>query len=147
LLLGIGMMTIVLEDSRIQIQRLDALNTITHQISDSRTIDFEPTVSTILDELIRITRAKAAWFRTLQGDKLVLAAHRGLSDNFARKTATIETSKSISGFALRESEVYVVRAEESQPEFRQAIADEGLHHLLLVPVEGKNSRIGMFILG
>ncbi len=82
LLLGIGMMTIVLEDSRVQIQRLDTLNTITHQISDSR--DFDSTVSTILDEIRGITRARAAWFRTLQGDKLVLSAHRGLSANFRR---------------------------------------------------------------
>ena len=70
LLLGISMMTIVLEDSRIQVQRLDALNTITHQISDSR--EFDPTVGTILEELRRITRAKAAWFRMLEGDKLGL---------------------------------------------------------------------------
>jgi PAS domain S-box-containing protein len=145
LLLGIGIMTIVLEDSRVQIQRLDALNTITHQISDSR--DFESTVSTILDEIRRITRAKAVWFRTLQGDKLVLAVHRGLSDAFVQRIETIETGKSVSGFALRESEVYVVRVSESQPELRQTIADEGIHHLLLVPVEGKSSRVGMFILG
>ena len=49
LLLGLGIMTIVLEDSRTQVQRLDALNTITHQISDSR--EFDPTVGTILEEL------------------------------------------------------------------------------------------------
>jgi two-component system NtrC family sensor kinase len=147
LLLGIGMMTIVLEDSRVQIQRLDALNTITNQISDSRAKDFEPTVNTILDELIRITRAKAAWFRTLHGDKLVLTAQRGLSESFAQKIAAVETNKGVSGFALREGEVCVVRAGESQLELRQIIADEGLHHLLLVPVEGKGSRVGMFILG
>jgi len=145
LLLGLGMMTIVLEDSRTQVQRLDALNTITHQISDSR--EFDPTVGTILEELRRITRAKAAWFRTLEGDKLELAAHRGLSQTFVDKVATIETSRSASGFALREGEVYVVRAAESTPDIREALVAEGIHHLLLVPVEGKNSPVGMFVLG
>jgi PAS domain S-box-containing protein len=145
LLLGIGMMTIVLEDSRVQIQRLDVLNTITHQISDSQ--EFEPTVGTVLEELRTITRAKAAWFRILQGDRLVMAAHRGLSEAFTRTLATIETARSVSGFALRESEVYVVRAAESVPEIRPIIAEEGFHHLVLVPVEGKTSRVGMFILG
>src|SRR5262249_59080841 len=82
LLLGIGIMTIVLEDSRVQIQRLDALNTITHQISDSR--DFDSTVNTILDEIIGITHAKAVWFRTLQGDKLVMTASKGLSESFVQ---------------------------------------------------------------
>ena len=80
LLLGLGMMTIVLEDSRTQVQRLDALNTITHQISDSR--EFDPTVGTILEELRRLTRAKAAWFRTLAGDKLELAAHTAALTGF-----------------------------------------------------------------
>src|ERR1700704_5590351 len=70
LLLGISMMTIVLDDSRTQVRRLDALNTITHQISDSR--EFEPTVGTILEELRKITRAKASWFRMLEGDRLDL---------------------------------------------------------------------------
>ena len=66
-------------------------NTITHQISDSR--EFDPTVGTILEELRRLTRAKAAWFRTLEGEKLELAAHRGLSQAFVEKVATIETAK------------------------------------------------------
>lgn len=145
LLLGISMMTIVLEDSRIQVQRLDALNTITHQISDSR--EFDPSVGTILEELRKITRAKASWFRMLEGDKLALVAHRGLSQEFVDKVATIETSRSVSGFALREGEVYVVRATESAPEICQALVAEGIHHLLLVPVEGKHSPVGMFVLG
>jgi PAS domain S-box-containing protein len=145
LLLGLGMMTIVLEDSRTQVQRLDTLNTITHQISDSR--EFDPTVGTILEELRRLTRAKAAWFRTLAGDKLELAAHRGLSQAFIDTVSTVDTGRGVSGFALREGEVYVLRWTESAPEIRAALNREGMHHLLLVPVEGKNSPVGMFILG
>jgi PAS domain S-box-containing protein len=145
LLLGISMMTIVLDDSRVQVRRLDALNTITHQISDSR--DFEPTVATILEELIQITGAKAAWFRMLADDKLTMAAHRGVSQLFVDKVAIIETSRSVSGAALREGEVYVVQARESVPEIREALIAEGIHHLVLVPVEGKNSSVGMFVLG
>ena len=86
------MMTIVLEDSRTQVQRLDALNTITHQISDSR--EFEPTVGTILEELRKITRAKAAWFRMLEGDKLAIGRPAGaVSQAFVEKVATVETAK------------------------------------------------------
>src|SRR5438270_4026060 len=89
LFLGIGMMTVVLEDARAQIQRLDALNTITHQVSDSR--DFEPTVGTILEELRKITRAKASWFRMLEGERLTMASYRGVSQEFAEKVAVVET--------------------------------------------------------
>ena len=145
LLLGIGIMTIVLDDSRVQVQRLDTLNTITHQISDSR--EFEFTVAMILEELRKITRAKASWFRILRGESLVMAGHRGLSQAFIDTVATIETSRSISGFALREGEIYIVQTKESSPEVREALISEGIHHFLLVPVEGKHSRVGMFVLG
>jgi hypothetical protein len=76
-----------------------------------------------------------------------MAAHRGLSQAFVDKVTTIETARSVSGFALREGDVYVVRAAESTPEIRAALISEGIHHLLLVPVEGKNSPVGMFVLG
>src|SRR5579864_3400029 len=71
----------------------------------------------------------------------------GLSQIFVDKVTTIETARSVSGFALREGEVYVVRSAESTPEIRAALISEGIHHLLLVPVEGKNSPVGMFVLG
>jgi PAS domain-containing protein len=146
LLLGISMMTIVLDDSRVQIQRLDVLNTITNQISESR--EFEPTVAVVLEELTQISRAKAAWFRVLEGDKLVLTAHRGLSASFADKARAIDVNQSVSGFALREGEVYVMRAAEAAPEVRTVLKREDIHHVILVPVEGRqHSQIGTFALG
>jgi len=145
LLLGISIMTVVLDDSRIQIQRLDALNTITQQISGSR--DFEPTVLNILQELRRISHAQGAWFRILDGGHLVLSAHCGVSQRFVEKAAMVEIANSVSNFVLRNSEVYVVRTLESQPELRRALIAEGIHHLLLVPVEGKTSQVGTFVLG
>jgi PAS domain S-box-containing protein len=146
LLLGISMMTIVLDDSRVQIQRLDVLNTITNQISESR--EFEPTVTVVLEELTQISRAKAAWFRVLEGDKLVLAAHRGLSQLFFEKTRIVDVNHSVSGFALREGEVYVMRAAEAAPEISTVLKHEGIHHVVLVPVEGRqHSQIGVFGLG
>lgn len=145
LLLGISMVMIVLDDSRVQIQRLDVLNTITNQISASR--DFEPTVAVVLEELTQISRAKAAWFRVLEGDKLVLAAHRGLSPAFARQGSAVEVNRSVSGFALREGQVYVMRSAEAAPEVASILKGDRIHHVLLVPVEGRHSQIGIFALG
>lgn len=146
LLLGISMMVIVLDDSRVQIQRLDVLNTITNQISESR--EFEPTVAVVLDELTQISRAKAAWFRVLEGDKLVLAAQRGLSSAFASNAQAIDVNLSISGFALREGEVYVMQASEAVAEVSALLKNDRIHHVILVPVEGRqHTRIGVFALG
>ncbi|HEX5432841.1 MAG TPA: PAS domain S-box protein, partial [Candidatus Angelobacter sp.] len=146
LLLGISMMVIVLDDSRVQIQRLDVLNTITNQISESR--EFEPTVAVVLEELTQISRAKAAWFRVLEGDHLVLAAQRGLSSTFVVRAHAIDANLSISGFALREGEVYVMRTSEAAPELGEMLKNDGIHHIIVVPVEGRqHSRIGVFALG
>jgi PAS domain S-box-containing protein len=145
LLLGISMMTIVLDDSRIQIERLNVLNRITQQISDSQ--DFDPTLATVLDELMEIAGARAVWFRMLDGDKLVMAAHRGLSQDFVDQARIIDTTKSVSGAALRDSEVYVLRIRDATPETRGLLRAEGIHHLVMVPVEGKSSRIGLLALG
>ncbi|HEX7289169.1 MAG TPA: GAF domain-containing protein [Candidatus Angelobacter sp.] len=145
LLLGISMMIVVLDGSRVQIQRLGVLNRITQKISDSQ--DFHPAVDTVLAELMEIAGARAAWFRILEDGKLVLKAHRGLSETFAEQVRVIDTGKSVSGFALRESEVYVLRVQESSVDVRANLRAEGFHHILLVPVEGKNSRIGTLTLG
>lgn len=146
LLLGISMMVIVLDDSRVQIQRLDVLNTITNQISESR--DFEPTIAVVVEELKQISRAKAAWFRVLESDKLVLAAQRGLSSAFTAQAHDIDVNLSISGFALQDGEVYVMRASEAAPELGEMLKNEHIHHVILVPVEGReHSRIGVFALG
>ena len=143
LLLGISMITIVLDDSRVQIQRLNVLNTITNQISESR--EFEPTVAVVLEELIQISGAKAAWFRVLEGDKLVMVAHRGLSEQ--RVVNAIDLKRSSSGAALREGDVYVMRAGEASAEISPMLKANWIHHVLLVPVEGRHSQIGILALG
>ncbi|MGH9566983.1 MAG: GAF domain-containing protein, partial [Candidatus Angelobacter sp.] len=145
LLLGISMIMIVLDDSRVQIARLDILNRLTNQISDSQ--DFDSTVAAVLGDLVKITRAGAAWFRTMEGDKLVLAVQHGLSAHFAEQTRVIDSTRSVSGLAIRDSEVYILRAGEATAEARAHIRAEGFHHLVLVPVEGKNARIGVLALG
>lgn len=143
LLFGISMMTIVLDDSRVQIQRLDVLNTITNRISESQ--DFEPTVAVVLEELRQISRARAAWFRVLEGDKLLMAAYRGLSDQSI--VNAIDRYRTVSGLALAEREVHVRRSEEASPEVCAMLQANGIHHVLLVPVEGRHSQIGIFALG
>jgi PAS domain S-box-containing protein len=145
LLLGISMMAIVLDDSRVQIQRLDVVNTITLQISESQ--EFSATVQTVLRELSHITRAKSTWFRLLTGDKLILTANSGLSPAMVEAVRTVDTARSVGGYAMRESEVVVLRSAEASPVFKEALEAEGLHHLVLVPVEGKNSQIGMLVIG
>ncbi|HKD45362.1 MAG TPA: PAS domain S-box protein [Candidatus Angelobacter sp.] len=145
LVIGISMMTIVLDDSRVQIQRIAVLNNITLQVSNSQ--DFAAAVETCLRELLGATRAKAAWFCILEGEKLLLTTQIGLSDASAAMARTFETARSVGGYVMRESQVVVLPVSEAQPKYREMLAEEGIHHLLLVPVEGKSSMIGMLVMG
>jgi PAS domain S-box-containing protein len=145
LLFGLSMMVVVLYDSRVQIQRLDVLNSITAQSATPG--EFAPTVRAMLKELVQITGAKAAWFRTLEEDRLVIFAEVGLSPAYAAGGRTLEIAKSVSAYALRESELCVLLASEAAPGYRDLLQTEGIHHLILVPVEGKTSGIGTLVMG
>src|SRR5215831_6153067 len=145
LLLGISMMTIVLDDSRVQIQRLHVLNNVTQQASNST--QFEVMTQTVLEKLAKIAGAKAAWFRVVEGAQLTLAAARGLSGAFTEAARTVEINRSVGGYVLREREVCVVLSAEATPDLRDLLKEEGIHHLVLVPVDGKSARIGILVLG
>jgi two-component system NtrC family sensor kinase len=145
LLLGISMMMIVLDDSRVQIQRSDILNKLNRAMPDSD--EFDPIVENVLGELMRSSRARAAWFRILENGKLRLTVSKGLSPAFIQQTREIETSKSITSDLLRKGEVGVMPVVSIQPEFRPALQESGIDHLVLVPVLGKNARIGVIALG
>ena len=83
----------------------------------------------------------------MEGDKLVMVSQQGLSAGFHPEEFTLDSNNSVSGFALRDSSVYVVRSVDSNPPpSARALRMEGIHHNLLVPVEGKNSRIGVLVL-
>ena len=112
-LLGISMMMIVLDDSRLQTRRLDTVNRISSVISG--TDDFLPIVNGTLTELIQITGAKAGWLRFLEDEKLRLAVQRGLPDEVANEISEIDLAKSTSGQLLFQSEVGIIKLTKMFP--------------------------------
>lgn len=144
-MLGISMMMVVLDDSRAKIERLDALHRIDRVISDSD--EFYPIVDAALDELMRISGAPSAWFRILKEGKLYIVVQRGLEESAAARLREIDDATSTSGQVLRAGGVAIVRVEEIPPEFQGPLKDQGLQHLVLIPVLGKSSRIGILLLG
>ena len=136
LLLGIGIMLIVLNDSRIQVARLNVLNTITHEIS-GRT-DFVSIAEIVLTEIRRHTRARAACFWILQKGEFVLEVQQGLPDLLAAEAVIRVQYK---------DQVHIARVRDMSAPVREAAAVEGIRHLLLIPVRSKSSEIGILALG
>ncbi len=145
LLLGIGMLVMVLDDSHERAQRLRVLSTVATSIAEAQ--DFMPIVHAAVLELKRLLAARAAWFRMLESDQLVLGDSLGLSDGYIRSRRSVPVGDSFSGRTIQSGAPATVRAEEVDPETRQRLRAEGLDHVLMIPVQGKKTVIGILNLG
>jgi hypothetical protein len=70
MLLGLSMLLVVFDDSRTRTRRLGVINALTSSISRSQ--QHEPMMATALEELKKLMNARAAWFRALDGEKLIM---------------------------------------------------------------------------
>jgi len=82
LIAGLSMLLLVFDDYRLHMRRLGVVNALTGSIS--RASQQGPMMATALAELKGLMAAKAAWFRLLEGDKMVLSDQIGLSQVFLR---------------------------------------------------------------
>ena len=145
LLLGLSMIMIVLDDSRMQVRRSEILERMNRLISEADA--FASVVNAALEELVRITGARGAWFRILENGKLRLQAGIGVSQAFLENTRDLAAGNSTGMEILRSGEVGVVSVQETQPDLQPQLKGEGLNHLVVAPVVGKNSRLGVLVLG
>jgi len=148
-LFGASILLMVLDDSRLRTRRLAVLNELT--VTIARGQNHAPMMQTALEKLKAVVGAKAAWFHLMEGDRLVPTQHSGLSPDFLRtlgqagmgQTGTDETQARV----LQENRVAVIPASDmSEPE-REQLGKHGIHHVLLLPIRGKKTVIGMLSLG
>jgi PAS domain S-box-containing protein len=143
-LLGLGMLFLVFDDSRGRTRRLGAMAALTSAMG--KTQQHGPMMQSALEELKKLMRAKAAWFGTLDGERVTVTNHVGVSPEFVKGAGLIHLDESVEK-ALAESKPTVVKAESMMPSMREYLEDEGIHHVVLVPVHGKKSPIGTLALG
>ncbi len=148
-LFGASILLMVLDDSRLRTRRLAVLNELT--VTIARGQNHAPMMQTALEKLKAVVGAKAAWFQLMEGDRLVPTQHAGLSPEFLRalgqagmgQAGTDETRTRV----LQENRAVVMKLPEmSEPE-RQQLEKHGVHHVVLLPVLGKKTVIGMLSLG
>jgi len=133
-------------DSRTR--ELATLNTLAAVVS--RSLNLDEILNDALDEALKImgmTKGQA-FLLDEDTDKLVLVAHRGLSEKLINYTALLPLDTSTSGLAAREGRP-VVRAVADYPsgELKGLIEREGVRLVVSTPLLAKGKTLGAIDLG
>src|SRR6202167_6432294 len=143
-LFGSSLLLVVLDDSRLRTRRLAVLNEVT--ITIARGQNHAPIMQTALEKLKGVVGAKAAWFQLMEGAVLVPTQHSGLSPEFLRsvgQSGPDETQIRI----LQENRAAVVKLSDLSEAQRIPLKKNGIRQVILLPVQGQKSVIGMVSLG
>ena len=145
LLLGLSMLVMVLDDSKQRTDRLGAVNVISGAMADAQ--EHGSMVLTALEQLKQLTGARAAWFRILDGNKLVLTRHVGLSEKFIRERSALDVRTADGARVAQQGIPAILRASSLEEDNQRLLREEGFDHILLVPIRGKTAVIGAIALG
>ncbi len=146
---GSSILLVVLDDSRLRTRRLAVLNELA--VTIARGQNHAPMMQTALEKLKAAVGAKAAWFHLMEDGHLVPTQHVGLSPEFLRalgqagmgQDGTDETETRV----LQENRAAVMELSEMSEPARQQLVKHNIRRVLLLPVSGKKSAIGMLSLG
>lgn len=143
-LFGSSMVLIALDDSRVRSRRLELLNELTGAIS--RTQNQGPMMQAALEKLKSLSKVRAAWFTFMDGQQLIPAQHIGLSPEFVR-VAGLDASGEMVKSILDSNRAAIVLPDVISDPLREQIRKHSIGHLVMLPVHGKKSIIGMLALG
>ena len=142
--LGISMLLVIFGESRARTARLLSMQAITHSMACAQ--QYGNVVQSAIEELQRVTGSRSAWFRLLEGGQLVATHAVGLSADFLRDAGFATLNDEFSQF-LAAGAPQVIKAEAATSEQADALALEKLNQLVLVPVMGNKSLVGLLLLG
>jgi PAS domain S-box-containing protein len=143
-LFGSSMLLVVLDDAKLRTRRLAVLNELT--ITIARSQNHAPMMQTALEKLKTVVGAKAAWFQLLEGDRLVPTQHAGMSPEFLRALTQAPPDEAQMGF-LHANRAVILRLSDVAMLEREQLQKQGIHHVVLLPVQGKKSLVGLVSLG
>ncbi|HZP62819.1 MAG TPA: GAF domain-containing protein [Terriglobales bacterium] len=144
LVFGLSMLIVIFDDSKMRTRRLGVINALTSSIS--RAQQYGPMMATGMEELKKLMLAKAAWFRLVEDDKVVIVQQIGLSPDFMRDRGSVPTDDKFEQ-TLSVVAPIVLRTSRADDSVRPYLKREGFHHVVLVPIQGKKSSIGILALG
>jgi two-component system NtrC family sensor kinase len=142
--LGVSMLLLVLDEARAHSRRLQAMQAITASISSAQ--QYGNVVQHAVEELQRLTKTRAAWFRLLEGGHLVATHVAGLSSDFLRDAGFAEVTENVSKM-LAKGVPLVTTRDDAGTEPQSCLETEKIHQLVIIPVVGNKSPVGLLLLG
>ncbi|HUO59319.1 MAG TPA: GAF domain-containing protein [Candidatus Acidoferrales bacterium] len=143
--LGISMVFLVLDDSRARSRRLGVVNNITTVLTEAR--DASGMMMAFLLELKNMMGASAAWFRTMDQDELTMQLQVGLPKEIAEDDNITNADYQLVSRLIRERGTARSRVSTLMPQYRDQFAAANIRHLLLLPVLGKATSLGVLTFG
>jgi nitrate/nitrite-specific signal transduction histidine kinase len=129
-------------------KELATLNAIAAQVSHS--LDLELILNSALDKVLDAMGMDTgqAFRLDVEHETLVPIAHRGLSEEFVRRTARLPLSASfISEVAETGQPIVRTLSDYPETELRELLEDEGLHLLIGIPLIAQGRIVGAINLG
>jgi len=142
--LGLSMLLVVFGEARMRTRRLHAIQAITNSMANAQ--QYGNVVQSAVEELQSLTRVRATWFRLLEGGHLVATHAVGLSSDFLRDAGFAEINDDISKL-LAQPDPQVTTRDAAGPEPQACLEIEKIRQLVMVPVIGNKSPVGLLLLG
>jgi two-component system NtrC family sensor kinase len=143
-LFGSSIFLLALADQRTRMHRLAMLNELT--VAISRAQHSGPLLQATLEKLKSSTKARATWVRLLDGQRMMLAQHVGVSPDFVKAIGQVAMDDTMARVLEGTKAVILKPADIPAPVLEQ-LQKDGIRHLIVVPVQGKKSVIGTLCLG
>jgi PAS domain S-box-containing protein len=144
IVLGLSMLLVVFDESRARNKRLAVMQAVTAGVVTAQ--QYGNMVQTALQELQRLTKTKAAWFRLLEGGHMVASHAVGVSPDFLRDVSFVEVTEDLTKM-LELARPRVARADSAGPESPERLKVEKVRQVVMLPVVGKKSPVGLLLLG
>ena len=144
IVLALSMLLVVLDEARNRTRSLRAMQAITTSIASAQ--QYGNVVQSAVEELQRLTRTKAAWFRLIESGHLVATHAVGLSSDFLRDAGFAEINDETQKLLALSAAQVTTRA-AAAPELEASLAAEKIRQVVMVPVVGNKSPIGLLLLG
>ena len=123
--------------------QLVVLNEISGVLSES--LQLTQLLSSSIDSVISVVRADAALVFLMDGEtgELAIAAHRGVSDEFAQSIGRIKLGEGFNGKVAQNGEPLFVEDVSQDPSVtKMAVVKEGIRSQLIVPLKSKGKVVG-----